>query len=77
MALLPAYIYRCSQCGNTFETRHSMHFEGRVACPKCDSNETHKVPTAPGVILDWHVTDGVKIGTERYRPPAVPASARL
>lgn len=69
------YIYSCDQCGHTFEARHSMHFEGHVVCPTCDSNETHKLPTAPGVILNWHVTDGVKIGSERYRPPAVTPSA--
>jgi hypothetical protein len=51
-----------------------MRFEGHVACPICDSNETHKLPTAPGVVLNWHQTDGVKIGTDRYRPPAVTQS---
>jgi len=55
-----------------------MHFMGQVACPECDSNETHKLPTAPGIIFDWNQTDGVKIGSERYRPPAVTqAAARL
>jgi len=73
----PLYIYRCDKCNHIFETRHPMFFEGPIACPNCDSDETHKVPTAPGVILNWRKTDGVKIGPERYRPPAVPASARL
>jgi putative FmdB family regulatory protein len=71
----PLYVYKCDQCNHVFETRHSMFFEGLVTCPECDSDKTHKVPTAPGVIFNWHQADGVKIGPERYRPPAVTQSA--
>lgn len=52
-----------------------MSTVGPAVCPECGNSLTRKIPTAPGVVLDWHRTDGVKIGTERYRPPAVPKSA--
>jgi len=71
------YIMRCSACDNVFETRHPMTFEGQIACPRCGSDSTHKVPTAPGIVFDWHIadeTEGVRIGADRYRPPAIPQS---
>lgn len=75
---MPNYIYRCAN-GHTFETSHSMDFEGPVACPECDSILTRKVPTAPGVVFDWKNVgmEGVVTGPQRYRPPAVPQSVRL
>lgn len=75
---MATYIMRCGQCGHTFEVRHRMDFDGPVSCPICDSDETSKVPTAPGIVFDWKRPsrdEGVVVGPQRYRPPAVPQSA--
>ena len=71
---MATYIFRCGYCGHVFEVRRPMDIEGPAVCPQCGDSETSKVPTAPGIVFNWHMTDGVKIGSERYRPPAVPAS---
>lgn len=75
---MACYLMRC-ECGYTFETFHKMDFKGPVACPECDSIQTSKVPTAPGVIFDWKNVgvEGVIVGPQRYRPPAVPRSVTL
>lgn len=69
------YVYKCCKCNHVFETFHRMDFEGPVACPECDSIQTSKVPTAPGIVFDWKNigAEGI-VGSQRYRPPAVPRS---
>lgn len=47
---MPCYDYRCKDCGETFEVRHSMMEKPTVACPKCSSTSTHKVPQAVGLV---------------------------
>ena len=74
---MATYVYKCKSCGEPFEISRSMFAtSGPVECPHCHGSDTYKVPTAPGVILDWKDWDGkgVVVGPDRYRGPAVPQS---
>lgn len=45
---MPAYDYKCRDCGTPFEVRHSVaeHVAGvPVECPLCESKETERVFT--------------------------------
>tara|TARA_R100000005_G_scaffold96598_2_gene84955 strand:+ start:3540 stop:3788 length:249 start_codon:yes stop_codon:yes gene_type:complete len=41
---VPVYCYKCSECKEEFEARHSMSFEGQ-ACPACNSTNVFKIPS--------------------------------
>ena len=41
---MPVYCYRCNDCTEEFEARHSMSFEGQ-RCPKCESSNLFRVPS--------------------------------
>lgn len=43
---MPTYVYRCEQCGETFERVESIseHGEARPACAKCGSGKVASVP---------------------------------
>lgn len=50
---MPAYDFRCTECGHDFELRLSMSAyaegEGRV-CPECSSSQVERAWTAVNVI---------------------------
>ena len=74
---MPTYLYRCQDCGAVFEASHSMFSEESVVCGKCDGVETVKIPTCPGIVFDWKnpgFDEGVVVGPQRFRSPAVPKS---
>jgi len=45
---MPTYVYRCAQCGDTFERIETISEHGatKPTCPKCGSVEVAGVPTA-------------------------------
>jgi putative FmdB family regulatory protein len=46
---MPLYDYRCAQCGNTFEARHSFN-DAAPACPACSAPQPERIiTTVPGV----------------------------
>ena len=44
---MPTYVYRCAQCGDTFERIETIseHGAAKPPCPKCGSGEVAGVPT--------------------------------
>jgi putative FmdB family regulatory protein len=44
---MPTYVYRCAQCGDTFERIETISEHGatKPSCPKCGSAEVAGVPT--------------------------------
>jgi putative FmdB family regulatory protein len=49
---MPTYVYRCAQCGDTFERIETISEHGatKPSCPKCGSHEIAGVP-APFVAM--------------------------
>jgi putative FmdB family regulatory protein len=49
---MPTYVYRCAQCGDTFERIETISDHGatKPSCPKCGSDEVAGVP-APFVAM--------------------------
>jgi putative FmdB family regulatory protein len=49
---MPTYVYRCAQCGDTFERIETISEHGatKPSCPKCGSDEIAGVP-APFVAM--------------------------
>jgi putative FmdB family regulatory protein len=49
---MPTYVYRCAQCGDTFERTETISEHGatKPSCPKCGSEEVAGVP-APFVAV--------------------------
>jgi len=43
---MPIYEFRCSQCGNEFETLVLRSGEEAVICPACGSKEAKKILSA-------------------------------
>jgi len=41
---VPVYCYKCKDCSEEFEVRHSMSFEDQ-ACLFCDSKNIFKLPS--------------------------------
>lgn len=67
---MPAYDYRCSECGHRFEVQRAFSDASHVRCPVCDGS-ARRVFTPVGVVFKgsgFHNTD--------YRPrPATEPSA--
>jgi putative FmdB family regulatory protein len=44
---MPTYVYRCEQCGQTFERTETVseHVKAKPQCPKCGSDKVVSVPT--------------------------------
>ena len=44
---MPTYVYRCEQCGDTFERTETISEHGTTMppCPKCGSDKVASVPT--------------------------------
>lgn len=64
---MPTYDYLCEQCAHTFVKVHSMYDDRPVTCPECEGGDTHRVPCAPAVVMDWHRSEAVHNST-RFRP---------
>lgn len=47
------FTYRCKNfyCQNQFETKKPGLFDGPIRCPKCDSRDVIKLPSAPAIIF--------------------------
>lgn len=68
---MPVYCYKCNDCSEEFEVRHSMSFDGQL-CLNCDSSSVFKVPSIgqakvskksssrPGKIVDEYIRDAKK-----------------
>lgn len=41
---MPVYCYRCNDCKEEFEVRHSMTFDGQ-RCVTCDSGSIFRIPS--------------------------------
>lgn len=41
---MPNYCYKCTNCEEEFEVRHSMSFEGQT-CVKCNSDLVFRIPS--------------------------------
>ena len=48
---MPVYCYRCLECEEEFETRHSMKFEDQK-CIACNSANVFKIPS---LNIDAHI----------------------
>lgn len=65
---MPIYCYKCNDCFEEFEIRHSMSFEEQV-CISCKSSDVFKVPSIgnsiaseqgnrrPGKVVDEYIRD--------------------
>ena len=66
---MPVYCYRCNDCNEEFEIKHSMSFEEQK-CLFCNSENIFKVPSLsivekkynrttskPGSIVDKYISD--------------------
>jgi len=68
---VPVYCYRCNNCAEEFEVRHSMSFEDQQ-CLNCESTNVFKIPSLgnrkthrkellrPGKIVDEYIRDAKK-----------------
>ncbi|HEX9934870.1 MAG TPA: FmdB family zinc ribbon protein [bacterium] len=65
---MPAYDYRCEQCGNEFEAFQRITEEPLSACPKCGGRVKRLISTGVGLIFKgtgFYVTDYKKKETEK------------
>ena len=59
---MPLYVYRCVECGVTFERRQSFHDHPLAQCPECDGH-VHRVLQPVGIVFKgagFYVTDNRK-----------------
>lgn len=62
---MPLYVYKCEECGVTFERRQSIHDEPLTECPEC-GGYVHRVPLPVGIVFKgsgFYVTDHRKSGS--------------
>jgi putative FmdB family regulatory protein len=68
---VPAYEYKCKQCGNIFEVYHSMNEDPWVLCPECKSRARRIITGGSGFIMKGTKSDstndnhGTKCGKEQ------------
>ena len=59
---MPLYVYRCKECGVTFERRQSIHDEPLTECPEC-KGRVHRVLQPVGIVFKgsgFYITDNRK-----------------
>ena len=69
---MPVYVYKCKDCEEVFEARHSMSFEGQV-CTSCNSKNIFRLPQGsltkaiipsgtnkPGKLVDEYIRETKK-----------------
>lgn len=58
---MPTYVYKCSECNQTFEYVQKMSEEKKTDCPDCEiTNTLVKQISSTGFLLKgsgWYVTD--------------------
>ena len=58
---MPTYVYKCSECSQTFEYVQKMTEEKKTNCPDCETTNTLvKQISSSGFFLKgsgWYVTD--------------------
>jgi putative FmdB family regulatory protein len=51
---MPAYDYRCRECGEVFVDEHPMEYNGPVICPVCCTGRTQRIfLQCPATVLNW------------------------
>ena len=76
---MATYIYYCEDCEELSEVQHAMFSTQPVICPCCGSERMSKRPCCPAIVFDWKYPgfdEGVVVGPQRFRGPAVPQSVR-
>ena len=64
---MPTYTYLCKECDVPFEEVRSMNDLDRPApCPECGGGDTHRIISAPAVVIDWRDSDSLA-RTKRFR----------
>ena len=66
---MPVYVYKCKDCEEVFEVRHSMSFEDQV-CTECNSENVFRLPqgslaksntptgpSRPGKLVDEYIEE--------------------
>jgi putative FmdB family regulatory protein len=69
---MPAYDFRCTECGETFEVNRPMSVRGDEVCPSCGAVAT-KVFSSVGVAFKgsgFHNTDYKSSSTTSSSAPA-------
>ena len=67
---MPVYCYKCKDCNEAFEVRHSMNYEEQT-CISCNSENVFVVPklsdkyikldkNRPGAIVDEYIEEAKK-----------------
>jgi putative FmdB family regulatory protein len=59
---LPLYDYKCTSCGNEYETREGFDAPSRQPCPRC-GNEAKRVLHPPPIVFKgsgFYITDSRK-----------------
>lgn len=59
---MPLYVYKCNNCGVTFECRQSIHDKALVDCPECEGR-VRRVLQPVGIVFKgdgFYVTDNRK-----------------
>jgi putative FmdB family regulatory protein len=48
---VPTYEYKCEECGNIFEVRHSISDNPSVRCPECNAGSHRIITGGSGFIM--------------------------
>lgn len=57
---MPTYVYKCANCGHTFEARQRMADSPLTDCPTCEESALRRVINSVGVVFKgsgFYVTD--------------------
>lgn len=57
---MPTYVYKCANCGHTFEARQRMSDSALTDCPSCEESALRRVINSVGVVFKgsgFYVTD--------------------
>ncbi|NOZ55181.1 MAG: zinc ribbon domain-containing protein [Calditrichaeota bacterium] len=57
---MPTYVYRCEECGYTFERFESINSEPVQVCPKCGAQARRLISAGAGLIFKgsgFYITD--------------------
>ena len=76
---MPAYDYKCPECGCRFEARHGFN-EDAPPCPECNYADVKRVittaPTIAGGMIT-HAGDGVRASKEQLQDKWVEETPKL
>ncbi len=57
---MPTYEYKCENCGQVFEVRHSMNENPRVDCPQCGDTAKKMITGGSGFFLKGGGVSGLQ-----------------